>query len=86
VADNILTLALPEKSVQPTRSNIDSLKEKLKALSLYPFEKRVEKSIQDMCIELKKLISQSWAKYFSYEYAEIEKILERSIKRMQDQQ
>jgi len=83
VADNILTLALPEKSVRETHSHLKSLNEKLRALSLQsPFEKRVEVSIQGMCNELKKTVSQSWAKYYSYDIAEIDRILDRSVKRM----
>jgi len=83
VPDNILTLSLPEKSVRQTSSNISVLREKIKALSQFPFEKRVEKSVQDMCMQLKKLVSQSWAKYFSYDVTEIDKILDRSVKRTQ---
>jgi len=83
VPDNILTLSLPEKSVRETSSNLTVLTDKIKALSLFPFEKRVEKSVQDMCLQLKKLVAQSWAKYFSYDVSEIDKILDRSLKRTQ---
>jgi len=87
VADSILTLALPEKSVRETHSHIKSLNEKLRALSMQsPFEKRVEVSIQGMCNELKKTVSQSWAKYYSHDITEIDRILERSVKRMHSSQ
>jgi len=86
VPDNILTLSLPEKSVRKTQSHINQLHDKIKAISQYPFEKRVEKSIQDMCIELKKLVAQSWVKYFSYDVTEIDKILQRSVNRMKNLQ
>jgi len=87
VADSVLTLALPEKSVRETLSHIKSLNEKLRALSMQsPFEKRVEVSIQGMCNELKKTVAQSWTKYISYDTTEIDRILERSVKRMHSSQ
>uniref|UniRef100_A0A6B2L0E9 PX domain-containing protein n=1 Tax=Arcella intermedia TaxID=1963864 RepID=A0A6B2L0E9_9EUKA len=86
VPDHILTLALPEKSLRDTPSHLRSLNEKLRALSLQsPFEKRVELSIQNMCNELKKAVGQSWTKYLTFDANEIDRILERSVKRMSAQ-
>jgi len=87
VADNLLTMSLPDKARELVESDRESLLERLRVLAdQSPIEKRIDAAIHDMAYELRQKINQSWLSTFmSSDGNMVDAILDRCMKRMNGQ-